>query len=68
MVARTRIEPDIFVVQFDRDGEEPQKELVVGNGQRVLLHAVGILISRRELRLHDRLMVRAAEEGVDVPA
>jgi hypothetical protein len=68
MVARTRPEPDALVIEFKRDGEEPQKKLVVGNGERVLLHAVVMLIDRKELRLHDRLTVREPEEGVDIPA
>ena len=68
MVARTRIEPDVLVVQFDRDGEESQKELVVGSGERVLLHAGALLVRRRELRLHDQLTIREPEEGVDIPA
>jgi hypothetical protein len=65
MVARTRKEPDVHVIEFRRDGEEPQRETVVGNGSRVLLHAVGMLIQRRELRLHDRLTVHAAEPDDD---
>jgi hypothetical protein len=68
MVAHSRPEPDALVVQFDRDGEPPETELVVGAGERVLLFAVSMLIRHRELRLHDRLTVRAAEEGVDIPA
>jgi hypothetical protein len=68
MVARTRHEPPILVVEFTRDGEEPVRELVVGNGERVLLYAVALLVRRRELRLHDRLTIREPEEGVDVPA
>jgi hypothetical protein len=67
MVAQTRHEPGVAVIQFDRDGEEPEKHFVVGNGERVLLHAVGMLIRRRELRLHDRLTIREPEEGVDIP-
>jgi len=68
MVARTRIEPDVLVVEFTRDGEEPVRELVVGNGERVLLYAVVMLVRRRELRLHNRLTIREPEEGVDIPA
>jgi len=67
MVARTQVEPDALVVQFDRNGEAPEKQLVFGGGDRVLLYAVGMLIRHRELRLHDRLTVRAAEEGGDIP-
>ena len=34
MVARTRKEPDVHMVEFRRDGEEPQREIIVGNGSR----------------------------------
>jgi hypothetical protein len=68
MVARTKHEPDVVVVEFIRDGEEPVRELVVGNGERVLLYAVALLVRRRELRLHDRLTIREPQEGVDIPA
>jgi hypothetical protein len=66
MVARTRKQPDALVVQFDRDGEPSEKELVVGGGERVLLFAVAMLIRRRALQLHDRLTIRAAEGDTDV--
>jgi len=66
MVAWTRKEPDVHMVEFRRDGEEPQREIVVGNGSRVLLHAVGMLIMRRELRQHDQLTVLAAEPDDDL--
>jgi hypothetical protein len=65
MVARTRTEPDGLIIQFDRDGEPPQRQRVVGGGERVLLLAVAMLIGRRELRLHDRLSVLAAEGAED---
>lgn len=65
MPARTRTEPDVLVVQFERDGEEPQRETVIGNGARVLLHAVGMLIQRRELQLHDRLTILADKDEAD---
>jgi hypothetical protein len=68
MVGRTRKEPDALAIQFDRDGEPSEKEIVSGGGERVLLFAVAMLIRQRELRLHDRLIVRAAdddEEGRD---
>ena len=67
MVARTRTEPDALVVQFDRDGEESQKELVVGSGERVLLHAGALLVRRRELRLHDQLTIRESGGGCGYP-
>jgi hypothetical protein len=66
MPAYTRSEPAALVIQFDRDGEEPQKELVGGRGERVLLFAVAMLIRRQELRLHDRLTVCAAEPDGDL--
>jgi hypothetical protein len=62
MVGRIRKEPDALVVQFDRDGEPHETEIVSGGGERVLLHAIAMLIRQRELRLHDRLIVRAADE------
>jgi hypothetical protein len=65
MPARTRIEPDALVIQFDRDGEGPRRQRVVGGGERVLLLAVAMLIGRGELRLHDRLSVLAAAEADD---
>ena len=68
IVGRTRKEPDALVVQFDRDGESHETEIVSGGGERVLLFAVAMLIRQRELRLHDRLIVRAVddeEEGRD---
>jgi hypothetical protein len=68
MVARTKPEPDALVIQFDRDGQEPEKKLVVGSGERVLLHAIGVLIRQGALRLHDRLTIREPEEGVDIPS
>jgi hypothetical protein len=68
MVARTRPEPDVLVVEFTRDGEDPVGELVVGGGERVLLYAVALLVRRPELRLHDQLTVREPKEGVDIPA
>jgi hypothetical protein len=68
MVARVRPEPNALVVQFEREGEEPQREIVFGGGQRVLLHAVGLLITRRELQLHDRLTILAAETDDDLIA
>jgi hypothetical protein len=67
MVARTRPEPPVLVVQFDRDGEPPETEIVVGGGERALLFAVGMLIRRRALRLHDRLTIREPEAGKDIP-
>jgi hypothetical protein len=62
MVGRTRKEPDALVIQFDRDGEPHESEIVSGGGERVLLFAVAMLIRQRELRLHDRLTVRAADD------
>jgi hypothetical protein len=65
MVGRTRKEPDALMVQFDRDGEPSEKEIIVGSGERVLLFAIAMLIRRRELRLHDRLTVTADGGGDD---
>ena len=54
MPAFTRSEPDILVVQFDRDGEPPETQVVMGGaGERVLLYAIEMLVRKRTLRLHD---------------
>jgi hypothetical protein len=65
MPAYTQPDPSTVVIQFDRDGEPPIRRLVVGDGERVLLHAVALLIQQRELRLRDRLAVVAAEQDDD---
>jgi hypothetical protein len=67
MPVYTRSGPPALAIQFDRDGEESEVHVVVGSGERVLLHAMGILVRRRALQLHDRLIVREAIEGVDIP-
>jgi hypothetical protein len=69
MVARTRPEPPAIVLEFCRDGDPPERHVVIGSGERILLHAVGLLIRRRELKLHDRLTVtEPADSDFDIPA
>jgi hypothetical protein len=65
MPAFTHSDPATVVIQFDRDGDPPIRRLVIGDGERVLLHAVALLIQQRALRLHDRLVVIAAESDDD---
>jgi hypothetical protein len=68
MPVYVQLDPDAFTLVFERDGEEPETRLVVGDGERVLLHAVGLLIQRRRLHIGDRLTVRAVtDEEMDVP-
>ncbi len=68
MPAYTRPEPDVLVVQFDRDGEEPERQLVaIGGGRRALITAVMMLLHREILLVGDRITVRNAIEGVEIP-
>ncbi len=68
MPAHTRPDPTTVVLQFDRDGEEPIREMVIGDGERVLLFAITMLIRRRQLRLHDKLTIRApTDDDGDIP-
>lgn len=63
-----RPEPDAVMLGFHRDGTEPDTQLVIGDGERALLFAVGMLIRRRRLHISDRLIVRAAsDEELDIP-
>jgi hypothetical protein len=68
MPLHTRHEPDALVVQFDRDGEAPECQLVtIGGGRRALIVAVTMLLHREALLVGDRLTVRKAIEGVEIP-
>jgi hypothetical protein len=68
MPVHVQIEPDAFMIIFERDGEEPETQLVIGDGERVLLFAVSLLVRRRRLHIGDRLTVRAAtEDEIDIP-
>jgi hypothetical protein len=68
MPVHVQLEPDAFALVFERDGEEPETRLVQGDGERVLLHAVALLVQRRRLHAGDRLSVRAAtDEETDIP-
>lgn len=68
MVARTKPEPDAVMLEFHRAGAESETQLVIGDGERVLLFAIGMLIRRRRLHINDRLIVRAAsDEELDIP-
>ena len=64
MPAYTRPEPDAVMLIFQRDGEETETEVVTGDGERVLLFAIAMLIRRRGLLAGDRLdVVRTVAEG-----
>jgi hypothetical protein len=74
MPAYARSAPDSLVVEFSRDGEAPETQLVLGLksdrarvGERALVYAIGMLVSRRLLLVGDRLTVRAGD-GVDLAA
>jgi hypothetical protein len=68
MPAYTRPEPTAIVVQFDRDGEESERQVVtIGGGRRALIIAVTMLLHREALQVGDRLTVRKAIEGVEIP-
>jgi len=53
-------EPDALQVVFDRDGEEPETQVVIGlsdpvrAGERALLYAIAMLAQRRRLQIGDR--------------
>jgi hypothetical protein len=68
MPVYARSEPDSLVVEFARDGEAPETQLVLGlsvdrarAGERALVYAIGMLINRRLLLVGDRLTVRAGD-------
>ncbi len=60
MPARIRREPEALLLQFERDGEEPERKLARG-GRQALLYAVGMLIGHSRLMGGDRLSVRSAD-------
>jgi hypothetical protein len=69
-----RSEPDTLVVEFTRDGEAPETQIVLGlkadrarAGERALLYAISMLINRRLLMVGDQLTVRSSH-GVDLAA
>jgi len=64
MVARTRPEPAGLLLEFTRDGEEPEQR-PAADGSEALLFAIDMMIRRRRLQLHDRLIVKAAAESED---
>ncbi len=66
MVARIRQEPEALLLQFERDGEEPERKLARG-GRQALLFAVGMLIGHSRLLAGDRLTVTAADSADDTP-
>jgi hypothetical protein len=53
-------EPDALSLQFERDGEEPERKLAHG-GRQALLFAIGMLIGHTRLLAGDRLTVSAAD-------
>jgi hypothetical protein len=55
-----RREPEVLLLQFERDGEEPERKLARG-GRQALLYAVGMLIEHTRLMAGDRLSVRSAD-------
>jgi hypothetical protein len=72
MPAYTRPEPDTLVVEFCRDGEVPETQLVIGlaadrarAGERALIYALGMLIRRQRLLAGDQLTVRSGD-GADL--
>jgi|GraSoi2013_100cm_1033763.scaffolds.fasta_scaffold225209_1 hypothetical protein len=67
MAARTRREPDALLLQFERDGEEPERKLAHG-GRQALLFAIGMLIGHTRLMAGDRLTVSAADSEAESPA
>jgi hypothetical protein len=62
MPAYVQLDPGTIAIVFERDGEEPETRLVRGDGERMLLYAVTMLIQRRRLHVGDRLSVRAATD------
>lgn len=60
MVARVRKEPDVLVVTFERDGEEPVR-IEAADGEKALLRAVALLLAYSKLHAGDRLRVEAAD-------
>jgi hypothetical protein len=68
MPVHVQLETNAFAIVFERDGEEPETRIVVGDGERVLLYAVTMLVQHRRLHVGDRLTVRAAaDEETDIP-
>ena len=63
MPAYVQLDPNAVMIEFDRNGEEPETRLVRGDGERVLLYAVTMLIQRRRLHVGDKLSVRAATDA-----
>lgn len=61
MPVHMKHEPDALVITFERDGEEPET-LMAANGRQALTHAVGLIVTHRELQAGDRLTVTAADE------
>jgi hypothetical protein len=64
MPARIRREPEALLLQFERDGEDPETKLARG-GRQALLYAVGLLIGHTRLMAGDKLSVHAADEAND---
>jgi hypothetical protein len=70
MPAFTR-EPTGLLVVFERDGEDPETQLVMGlsdparAGERALIYALNMLARRQRLQLGDKLSV--VPDGADVP-
>ena len=67
MVGRVKREPDALLLQFERDGAEPERKIARG-GRQALLYAVGMLIGHTRLIAGDRLTVSAADGEAESPA
>jgi hypothetical protein len=68
MPAHIRPEPSAAAIVFERDGEDPETWLVHGDGERLLLYAVTVLIQRRRLHVGDRVTIRAqTDDDGDIP-
>jgi hypothetical protein len=61
MVARTRTEPNLLLITFETDGDEPEQELAP-TGERALKAALLLLAKRHALRHGDRLTVVNADD------
>jgi hypothetical protein len=59
MVARTLLDPDRLLVQFERDGE-PLVRVQAIDGEKAVLRAVTLLLAHKRLRVGDRLSIVTA--------
>jgi hypothetical protein len=66
MVARTRPERSRLLVQFAREGEEPER-IHVADGEQALAQALYLLAKRHALLVGDALTVLHGDAGPDLP-